>query len=171
MTSMTLALSRRTTQITLLRLIAITALLGTVACSGEDPSTAPQSPKNPAGVYVLKQVDQKVIPAEIFRGTYYSPVLDITFDPMIVTVTGGGIVLDGSGNVQFAVNYSTWGLGTEFTNTLKFDGTYAIVGDEIRLDAANASFTGSYTNGVITVSLDAYDPAETMKPYSFRSAP
>ena len=44
-------------------------------------------------------------------------------------------------------------------------------GDQIRLDAANASFTGSYKNGVITVSLDAYDPAETKKTYAFRYTP
>ena len=161
---------RHTLFLNVLRVFAITALLGTVACSG-DSSTGPQAPKNPAGSYVLQQVDQKPVPAEIFHDKYYSPILDITFDPMVVTVTDGKIILGGTGDVEFAVNYSTWGLGTEFTNSFKFTGTYEIDGDRIRLDAANASFTGSYRNGVITVSLDAYDPAETTKTYAFRYAP
>jgi hypothetical protein len=169
MTSTTPAVSRHTTRLKLLRLVTLAALLGTVACS--DSSTAPQAPKNPAGLYVLDQVDRKSVPAEIFHGRYYSPYLDITFDPMVVTVTDGKVVLDDTGDVEFAVNYSTWALGTEYVNTFKFTGTYEINGDRIRLDAANASFAGSYKNGVITVSLDAYDPAETKKTYAFRYTP
>lgn len=170
MTFTTPALARHTTLLTVLRGFALTALLGTVACSG-DSSTGPQAPKNPAGLYVLQQVDRKPVPAEIFHGKYYSPYLDITFDPMVVTVTDGKINLVDTGNVEFAVHYSTWALGTEFVNSYKFTGTYEITGDQIRLDAANASFTGSYKNGVITLSLDAYDPAETKKTYAFRYTP
>ena len=170
MTSTTPALARHTTLPNVLRVFVLTVLLGTVACSG-DSSTGPQAPKNPAGLYVLQQVDRKSVPAEIFNGKYYSPYLDITFDPMVVTVTGGEITLTDAGDVEFAVNYSTWALGTEFRNSLKFTGTYEINGDRIRLDAANASFTGSYKNGVITLSLDRYDPAETKKTYEFRYTP
>jgi len=171
MTSTTPAAPRHTTHPTVLRVVALTALLGAVACSGDDSTTGPQAPKNPAGSYVLQQVDQKPVPAEIFNGRYYSPYFDITFDPMVVTVTGGEIMLGETGEVEFGVNYSTWTLGTDFRNTFEFTGTYEINGDRIRLDAANASFTGSYKNGVITVSLDAYDPAETKKPYAFRYKP
>jgi hypothetical protein len=149
---------------------ALTALSGTVACSG-DSSTGPQAPKNPAGVYVLQQVDLKSVPAEIFHDKYYSPILDITFDPMVVTVTDGEIILAETGDVEFAVHYSTWALGTAYTDSFKFTGTYEIDGDRIRLDAANATFTGSYKNGGITLSLDAYDPAETKKMYAFRHTP
>ena len=42
---------------------------------------------------------------------------------------------------------------------------------QVEEPAPNASFTGSYKNGVITVSLDAYDPAETKKAYAFRYTP
>lgn len=151
-------------------MFALTILLGSTACSS-DSSTGPQAPTNPAGLYALQQVDQKSIPAEIFHGKYYSPYLDVTFDPMVVTVTDGEIILGDTGDVELAVHYSTFTLGTELTNTFKFTGTYEINGDRIRLDAANASFTGSYKNGVIAVSLDAYDPAETKKTYAFRYTP
>ena len=170
MTSSTPIPARHTPFLNVLRAFALTVLLGTAACSG-DSGTSPQAPRNPAGLYVLEQVDQKVVPAEIFHDTYYSPILDVTFDPMVVTVTGGKIVLGGTGDVEFLVNYSTLALGTELTNAFKFTGTYAIDGDRIRLDARNASFPGSYRNGVITVSLDAYDPAETKKTYAFRYTP
>jgi hypothetical protein len=170
MTSTTPALTRYTTLLNVLRVVTLTALLGTVACSG-DSSTGPQAAKNPAGVYVLQQVDQKLVPAEIFHDRYYSPYLDITFDPMVVTVTDGEIILASTGEVEFVVHYSTSALGTEFTNAFKFTGTYEINGDRIRLDAANASFTGSYKKGVITVPLDAYDPAETKTTYAFRYTP
>ena len=86
MTSTTPAPARHTTLLNILRVLAVTALLGTVACSG-DSSTGPQAPRNPAGSYVLQQVDRKPIPAEIFHDKYYSPALDVTFDPMVVTVT------------------------------------------------------------------------------------
>lgn len=170
MTSTTPAQARHTPFLNVLRVFALTALLGAVACSG-DASAGPQAPRNPAGLYVLQQVDQKSVPAEIFHDTYYSPLLDVTFDPMVVTVTDGKIVLAGTGDVELAVNYSTWALGTEFTNSFKFTGTYEIDGDRIRLDAPNASFTGSYRNDVITVALDVYDPAETKKTYAFRYTP
>ena len=90
---------------------------------------------------------------------------------MVVTVTDGKIILTDTGTVELAVSYSTWALGTAYTNSFAFTGTYEIDGDRIHLDAGNASFTGSYRNGDITLSLDAYDPAETKKNYAFRYTP
>jgi hypothetical protein len=56
-------------------LLATTALLGAVACSGSDSSTGPRSNDNgdPAGTYALFQVDGKNIPKQIFRGPMTFP--------------------------------------------------------------------------------------------------
>lgn len=151
-----------------LHAFAITALLTAVACSSGDSSTGPQAPTNPAGLYPLQQVDQKSIPAEIFNGKYYSPIFDYTFDPFVVNITEGEITLAENGDLEFRVNYSTWAWGTEFINSFKFAGTYEIDGDRIRLDAANASFTGSYKNGVIALSLDP-SGIGTKQTYAFRT--
>lgn len=171
MTHTTPAGPRHTTHLNILRMVALTALLGAVACSGDDSSTGPQAPKNPAGSYVLQQVDQLSMPAEIFNGKYYSPYFDYTFDPFVVTITDGEIILADTGELEFAVNYSNWALETEFRSSVKFSGTYEINGDRIRLDAAGGrSFTGSYKNGVIALSLDVSSMG-LMQTYSFRHKP
>lgn len=174
MTAMTPATSRLTVHsvhLSVLRVAALTVLLGTAACSPDASSTAPQPPNNPAGLYTLQQVDQTSLPAEVFHGRYESPYFDYTIDPLVVTVTDGSINLSATGDVQLAVNYSTWAWGTAMVNTYKFIGTYQISGDRIRLDAGGTSVLGSYKNDVITVSLAAYDPAAAKKPYAFRYTP
>src|SRR5262245_10922605 len=87
-------------------LLATTALLGAVACSGGDSATGPRNNNNtgnPAGTYALFQVDGKNIPKQIFRGPMTLPG-GATYDDFTFTITGGELILQKGGDVHAAID-------------------------------------------------------------------
>lgn len=152
-------------------LLATTALLGAVACSGSDSSTGPRSNDNgdPAGTYALFQVDGKNIPKQIFRGPMTFPgggtVNDFTF-----TITGGELILSDDGDIHAAIDYRATGGETDVSGTSGSDGTYEIDGDQIYISAGDGGNVGSFRNGVITLKLDLMGKGDA-RTYTFRYVP
>lgn len=150
-------------------LLATTALLGAVACSGSDSSTGPRNNKNPVGTYALFQVDQKNIPRQIFRGPMTFPGGD-SYDDFVFTITGGEMILQDGGDIQVAIDYKAAADGDELSGTRRADGTYEIDGEQIYISAGDGGVDGSYRNGVITLKLDLMGNGES-RTYTFRYVP
>lgn len=153
-------------------LLATTALLGAVACSGSDSSTGPRNNnnnKNPAGTYALFQVDQKNIPKQIFRGPMTFPG-GAYYDDFTFTITGGEMILQEGGDIHVAIDYKATGGGNEISGTSADDGTYEIDGDEIYISSGDGGSVGSFRNGVITLKLDLMANGES-RTYTFRYVP
>jgi hypothetical protein len=158
---------RRTTRRSVAGLFAAVALLGTIACGGADSATSPAD-KNPAGIYGLRQVDGKKIPAEVFRDRYYDPDLDVTFDPLVVQITGGEVILSEDGTFHMAVDVALIANGNEDRTSVTGDGTYEITGNKIVFQGAGGAVPGTLRNGDITLEIDAQGQ---MRRYVFRYAP
>ena len=80
---------RRTVRSGIAGVLATTALIGTIACSGSsDSGTGPRNNENPVGTFALFQVGQKTIPRVIFRGPVSFPN-GASYDEFVVTITGG----------------------------------------------------------------------------------
>jgi hypothetical protein len=148
-------------------LMTAIALFGAIACGG-DSSTSPSN-KSPVGPYGLVQVDTKAIPVEIFRGPYYDPDLNYSYQ-LVLKVTGGEVILTDDGRFHLAVDRNWSAEGQQGTGTLTVEGTYRIDGSKIYIDTDSGSGSGSYQNGNITLSLDVGETG-TMKKYTFRHAP
>jgi len=151
-------------------LLATTALLGAVACSGSDSSTGPRNNnKNPAGTYALFQVDQKDIPRQIFRGPMTFPG-GASYDDFVFTITGGEMILQDGGDIHVAIDYKAAADGDELSGTRRADGTYEVDGDQIYISAGDGGVDGSYRNGVITLKLDLMGNGVS-RTYTFRYVP
>ena len=151
--------------------LAMTTLIGAIACSGGDSATGPRNNNNngdPAGTYALFQVDGKNIPKQIFRGPMTFPgggtVNDFTF-----TITGGELILD-DGEIHAAIDYRATGGQTDVSGTSGSDGTYEIDGDQIYISSGGGGNVGSLKNGVITLKLDLMGKGDA-RTYSFRYVP
>ena len=161
---------RRPIRSSIVAVLATTALVTAAACAGGDSSTGPAK-KNPVGTYGLFQIEQKKIPTEIFRGRFTAPQTGQTFDPLIVTITGGEIILQNDGAIHVAIDYKFAADGQELTGTNKADGSCRIQANDIVISTPNGpGMTGSYRNGVVTLTLDAVGICET-RTYTFRYVP
>ena len=160
---------RRTIRSGIAGILGTTALFGAVACSGGGDSSTGPGNRNPAGTYALLQVNKKTIPTVIFRGPYTFPQ-GFTIDPFVVTVTGGELILQNDGEIHAAVDYRLEGGGKETTGTLSVDGAYEIQGSEIRVSSEDGGASGSYRNGIITLSMDIVGTGE-LRPFAFRYVP
>jgi hypothetical protein len=152
--------------------LATTALLGAVACSGGDSSTGPRNNNdnaNPAGTYALFQVDGKNIPKQIFRGRMTFPS-GATYDDFTFTITGGEIILQDDGEVHAAIDYRATGGGNDVSGTIANDGTYEIDGDQIYISSGDGGSVGSFRNRVITLKLDLMGQGDA-RIYTFRYVP
>ena len=153
--------------------LATTALVGAIACSGGDSSTGPRNNNdnngNPAGTYALFQVDGKNIPKQIFRGRMTFPS-GATYDDFTFTITGGEIILQDDGDIHAAIDYRATGGGNDVSGTSANDGTYEIDGDQIYISSGDGGSTGSFRNGVITLKLDLVGKGE-LRTYTFRYVP
>jgi len=151
-------------------LLATTALLGAVACSGSDSSTGPRNNNtNPVGTYALFQVDQKNIPKQIFRGPMTFPGGGY-YDDFVFTITGGELILQDGGDIHVAIDYKAAADGNEVSGTRSSDGTYEVDGDQIYISAGEGGVDGSYRNGVITLKLDLVGNGD-VRTYTFRYVP
>ena len=132
--------------------LAAIALASAIGCSGAD-STGPGG-REPVGPYGLLQIEQRRVPAEIFRGAYTVPA-GYTIDPFVVTVTGGELVLQNDGEIEVAIHYTATGGKDELSATDYESGTYEIQGDQIVISSAKGGGTvGSYRNGTVTLMID-----------------
>lgn len=153
-----------------LTLIAALAVSGTAACSGGDSGTGPAAPRDPVGIYGLMQIGGAKIPAEIFRGRYYDPQQDVTFDPLVIRVTGGEIILQENGAFHLAIDLSFEANGRAAPTTISADGTYEIRGTQIALATDAGVDMGTLRNGVIGIPVDVRGDGK-MRQLSFRYAP
>ena len=138
-------------------ILAATALVSAIGCSGSDSSTGPSN-RNPAGTYALFQVNGKNIPCVIFRGPY------------VVTATGGELILEDDGALHSAIDIRLAGGGDEVSLTRRDEGSYEIDGDQIVISSEGGGQTGSYRNGVITLKFDLGGTGDT-RTYTFRYVP
>jgi hypothetical protein len=160
---------RRTIWSGIAGILASTALLSAIACSGGDSSTGPSN-RNPAGTYALMQVDQKKIPTVIYRGPFTFPT-GLTVDPFVFTISGGELILQNNGELHAAIDYKAAGDGKELTGTNDAYGTYEIQGNEILISSAQGGgMIGSYRNGIITLELDVMGTGES-RTFAFRYVP
>jgi hypothetical protein len=115
--------ARRTVRSGIAGVLATTALIGTIACSGSgDSSTGPRNNENPVGTFALFQVDQKNIPKVIFRGPYTFPG-GATYDDFVFTITGGELILEDNGDIHSAIDYRAAADGDEISGTRSAEGT------------------------------------------------
>jgi hypothetical protein len=150
---------RRTIQTGIAAIFVATAL----GCSGGD-STGPSN-QNPVGPYGLFQINQKKVPAEIFRFPG-GP----TSDDVVMTVTGGELILQDDGEIHVAIDYQFSTEGRVVRGTDAEDGSYEIQGNQIVISSARGGgITGSYRNGTITLPLDVAGFGEHLT-YTFRHA-
>jgi hypothetical protein len=148
------------------RILMTTALAGVAACSGSDSSTGPTN-QNPVGTYPLAQIDEQPIPFEIYRGTYYDPEIDYTYNPFTVTVTGGELVLQNDGTYHISIDVTENAEGEKYQTTKTADGTYTIQGTTITIDGTG---TGTLRAGnIITLGLEV-DDTQKYRKYAFRLA-
>jgi hypothetical protein len=143
----------------------IAAILVAIAlgCSGGD-STGPSN-QNPVGPYGLFQINQKSVPAEILRFPGGN-----TDDDVVMTVTGGELILQNDGEIHLAIDYELSRQGRVVGGSIAEDGSYEIQGNQIVISSATSGdFTGSYRNGTITLELDVAGFGEHLT-YTFRHA-
>ena len=163
--------TRRTIRSGFAGVVAATALVGTIACSGSDSSTGPRNNENPVGTFALFQVGQKNIPKVIFRGPITFPG-GASYDEFVVTITGGEMILQENGDIHVAIDYKAAADGNEVSGTNSQNGTYEIDGNQISIwgDQGDGGVEGTYRNGVITVDLDLVGNGE-LQTYTFRYVP
>jgi len=161
--------ARRTIRSGIAAVLATTALIGTIACSGSDSSTGPRNDANPVGTFALFQVDQKNIPRVIFRGPFTFPGGD-SYDEFVFTITGGEMILQENGDLHVAIDYKAVADGDEVNGTRSAEGTFEIDGDQIAISSGDGGVDGTYRNGVITLQLDLVGNGE-LRTYTFRYVP
>ena len=162
--------TRRTIR-TLTGVLVGSALLGTAACAGGDSSTGPRTTsKNIAGLYALYTVNKKQIPIQIYRGRYYYPDANYTFDDLSITVTGGELILQDNGQFHLAVDLRFAANGGEDTGTRSIDGQYQVKGDQVTLIDRSGSVTGPLQQGYIWVNIDP-GATGTKQAYYFKYTP
>ena len=161
--------ARRTIRTGIAGVLAATALIGTIACSGSDSSTGPRNNENPVGTFALFQVDRENIPSVIFDGPVTFPG-GASFDEFVFTITGGEMILQKNGDIHVAIDYRAATDGNEATGTRSADGTYEIDGNQISISAGEGGVDGTYRNGVITLDMDLVGNGE-MRTYTFRYVP
>ena len=162
--------ARRTIRSGAAGVLATTALIATIACSGgSDSSTGPRNDENPVGTFVLFQVGQKNIPRTIFRGPMTFPGGG-TYDEFIFTITGGEMILQDNGDIHVAIDYKASADGDEVSGTRSADGTYEVEGNQISIVAGDGGNDGTYRNGVITLQMDLIGNGD-LQTYTFRYVP
>jgi hypothetical protein len=161
--------ARRTIRSGVAGVLAATALIGTMACSGSDKSTGPRDNQNPVGTFALFQVDQKNIPRVIFNGPYTFPG-GASYDDFVFTITGGEMILQDNGDIHVAMDYRAAADGDEVSGTRSADGTYEIDGNQIFISAGDGGSDGTYRNGVITLQMDLIGNGD-LQTYTFRYVP
>ena len=155
--------ARRTIRSGAAGVLATTALIATIACSGgSDSSTGPRNDENPVGTFALFQVGQKNIPRTIFRGPMTFPGGG-TYDEFIFTITGGEMILQDNGDIHVAIDYKASADGDEVSGTRSADGTYEVEGNQIFAHVAVRETTETDSSEWVA---HYYDPAYWQAPWT-----
>lgn len=150
-------------------LLAMSVLAGATACGGgSDAATGPGKNKV-AGLYALMTIDKKAIPREVYHGPFFDAAASHFYNQLIVTVTGGEVVLRDDGTFHIAVDLDVNGDGETETGTIAFGGTYDVHGSDVAL-AVNGGNGGSAAlqDDYLTVDIDVLKGKGTLRKYFFR---
>lgn len=151
---------------TVVSLLAVSTLVGAIACSSGDSSTGPAD-TNPVGRYTLAQIDKRAIPFEVFHGRFYDPDLDYTYNRLVINVTDGEITLGEGGALHLVVHFVVTEDDDVYGETWEVDGTYQVTGARIHIDTPDGSGGGDIGDGTVTFNLDV-GRTNTMRTYTFR---
>ena len=157
----------RTNLTKLTALLLASTMTGTAAgCGGAgDSATGPSAAA--VGTYSLQQIDKKAVPAQVYRGPYYSETDERYYMVMDVTVRDGTFRLDDSGRYHSSMNYVVIKDGREELGTLQAGGTYEVRGDEIILTLDTGEWgSGTIGKGTVTLWWDIVGKG-VEKPFTF----
>lgn len=150
-------------------LIAVATLVGTMACGGDsDSSTGPRD-NDITGLYALMTIDKKEIPREVYHGPFFDADAPHFYNQLIVTVTGGEVILQEDGTFRIAVDLTVNGDGEIQTGTIAFGGTYEVDGSNVMF-SVNGGNGGSATlqDDYLMVDIDVMKGKGTLRKYFFR---
>ena len=145
------------------------AIAMSLACApNSDSSTSPQQ-ADPRGMYQLEAINAVLLPSKAYHGPYFDPVTTRFYNQQIVMVNRGSINLLNNGNWAIAMDLTITRDGVVSTKAYYADGTYEIVGNELRLTTrtgTTGSATGTISDGNLSLTLDLLG-AKTTRQYDF----
>ena len=133
-----------------------------------DASTSPAE-EDPRGVYELEAINLVTVPSKAYHGPYFDPVTTRFYNQQIVMVNRGSINLLGNGNWAITMDLTITRDGVVTMKAYYADGTYEIVGDELRLTTRTGSTgtaIGTVGDGTLSLTLDLLG-AKTTRQYDF----
>jgi len=135
-------------------LLAAAVALGASGCIGTDAGTGPTNTEDPAGIYVLEQINQRIPPLEIYRGPFRDAVGNV-FDPCLIEIMGGEVLLneDGTFDLNIVLRF-TVDAGSAMQG-FSVAGGYDVRGNQIRMTGENGDHeVATLRNGVLTLTDD-----------------
>ena len=146
--------------------IAIAMALG--CAPNSDPAAGPDQ-VDPRGMYELEAINDVTIPSKAYHGPYFDPVTTRFYNQQIVMVNRGSINLLTNGNWAITMDLTITRDGVVTTKAYYADGTYEIVGNELRLTTrtgTTGTAIGSIGDGTLSLTLDLLG-AKTTRQYDF----
>lgn len=151
-----------------LRSLALSAaMLAALGCGG-DKGTGPGS--NPAGSYVLQEIDDFALPVTIHNGPWLDPVHVTFYNLYNMRITGGVIELGSDDRFSFTLNGSVNADGIQWEPTMYVVGDYGIDDGEIWFepdDQAGNTLWATIDRGNISFDLDVMSKG-AVRDYVFR---
>ena len=146
-----------------------TLATGAVGCGSKDSSTAPMTPQNVAGEYLLQTIQAKQLPVKIYDGPIGNPGDYDYFESYVVTIKRGAIDLDDAGNYHLMIDYHLVRDGEVVDDSVDGYGTYQINGNKIFLTREDGvgGGDGPVGSGQVTIEMNMVDEGDVM-PYVFR---
>ena len=140
-----------------------------LACAPNvDGGTEPEQ-ADPRGMYELEAINDLAIPSKAYHGPYFDPATTRFYNQQIVMVNRGSINLLNNGNWAITMDLTINRDGAVTTKAYYADGTYELVGDEVRLSTRTGltgNATGTAANGSLRLTLDLMG-AKTTRQYEF----
>jgi hypothetical protein len=146
--------------------IAIAMALG---CAPNADSGGTDPDADPRGMYDLEAINDLAIPSKAYHGPYFDPATTRFYNQQIVMVNRGSINLLNNGNWAITMDLTINRDGVVSTKAYYADGTYEIIGDELRLTTRSGltgNATGTFGDGTLRLTLDLMG-AKTTRQYDF----
>jgi len=153
-----------------LALVLVASLAtGAAGCGSKDSRTAPMTPQNVAGEYLLETIQAKQLPVKIYDGPIGNPGDYDYFESYVVTIKRGAIDLDDAGNYHLMIDYHLVRDGEVVDDSFDGYGTYQINGNKIVLTREDGvgGGDGPVGSGQVTIEMNMVDEGDVM-PYVFR---
>lgn len=147
-------------------LLAATALLAG-GCGG-DKGTGPGS--NPAGTYVLHDIDAQALPVTIHQGPWLDPGSVTFYNKYILQITGGVIELGSDDRFTLTLDGAVNADGVQFAPSTMVTGDYEIDGGEVWFmpdGYGGNGWSASIGNGTVSFDMDLMSKGASLE-YSFR---